>query len=289
MTITDQPQGLQNASDRQGTAAPEISGGAQQAAASRRQRSIHSGRRGNWPIILTIPTRRVTPREAENRSRHLRLHRRRLCRSCHCCTAGGSRHQGCPHHREGRRFRRHLVLEPLSRRAMRHGFDGLHAAARRNRAHAVGEIRARAGDPRALPAHRQAIWPLRQRAVPYPGGRAWSGTRQNRAGSFAPAAAMPSRHSSSAWAPGRCTCQNFPASRASSSFKGHSFHTSRWDYDYTGGDPSWRADGKTRRQARRHHRHRCDIRSVRAVSGARLQGALRLPAPEVAITFVSFS
>ena len=27
-----------------------------------------------------------------------------------------------------------------------------------------------------------------------------------------------------------------PASRASSSFRGHSFHTSRWDYDYTGGD-----------------------------------------------------
>ena len=33
--------------------------------------------------------------------------------------------------------------------------------------------------------------------------------------------------------------------------EGHSFHTSRWDYDYTGGDPRRRADGQARRQAGR--------------------------------------
>ena len=64
-------------------------------------------------------------------------------------------------------------------------------------------------------------------------------------------------------------------------FKGHSFHTSRWDYDYTGGDPHGRADGKAGGQARRHHRHRRDIRAVRAASRARLQGTVRLPAHAV--------
>ncbi len=39
-------------------------------------------------------------------------------------------------------------------------------------------------------------------------------------------------------------------------FRGHSFHTSRWDYDYTGGSAQGDADGPARRQARRHHRHR---------------------------------
>ena len=65
------------------------------------------------------------------------------------------------------------------------------------------------------------------------------------------------------------------------SFKGHSFHTSRWDYDYTGGDPVGRADGEAGGQARRHHRHRRHFRAVRAASRARLQGTLRLPAHAV--------
>ena len=34
-------------------------------------------------------------------------------------------------------------------------------------------------------------------------------------------------------------------------FAGHSFHTSRWDYDYTGGDPTGAPMDKLRRQARR--------------------------------------
>jgi cyclohexanone monooxygenase len=47
------------------------------------------------------------------------------------------------------------------------------------------------------------------------------------------------------------------------SFAGHTFHTSRWDYDYTGGDSDGGLDG-TARQARRHHRHGRDRRAVRA-------------------------
>ena len=62
------------------------------------------------------------------------------------------------------------------------------------------------------------------------------------------------------------------------SFKGHSFHTSRWDYEYTGGDPVRRADGQVGGQACRDHRYRGHVRPVRASSGARLQGTVRLPA-----------
>ena len=51
--------------------------------------------------------------------------------------AGVERH---PHHREGRRLRRHLVLEPLSRRAVRHRELHLPAAARRDRLHPEGEV-----------------------------------------------------------------------------------------------------------------------------------------------------
>jgi Predicted flavoprotein involved in K+ transport len=44
-------------------------------------------------------------------------------------------------------------------------------------------------------------------------------------------------------------------------FKGHSFHTSRWDYGYTG-EP-----GEAEGQARRHHRHRRHRRAGGARSG----------------------
>src|SRR5690242_4340699 len=46
--------------------------------------------------------------------------------------AGGRRRR--PDHREGRRLRRHVVLEPVPRRAVRHGVHGVPAAAGRDRA-----------------------------------------------------------------------------------------------------------------------------------------------------------
>ena len=39
-----------------------------------------------------------------------------------------------------------------------------------------------------------------------------------------------------AWRTGRCTARSCPALPGIDDFKGHTFHTSRWDYDYTGGD-----------------------------------------------------
>ena len=78
-----------------------------------------------------------------------------------------------PHHRGGRRLRRHLVLEPLPGRPVRHRVVLLPAAARRARLHAEGEVLLRLGDLRALPAHRAALRPVRagDPADPGPLGR----------------------------------------------------------------------------------------------------------------------
>ncbi len=54
--------------------------------------------------------------------------------------------------------------------------------------------------------------------------------------------------------------------------RGPQFHTSRWDYDYTGGDWTGGADDRAGRQARRHHRHRGHRGAVRP---ARWRGAAR--------------
>ncbi len=163
---------------------------------------------------------------------------------------------------------------------MRHGFAGLYAPARGNRAHAVGEIRACAGDPRALPAHRQSIRSLRQRAVPHPGGKPRLGRSKialahshqprrcfhraiHRHGHGPAARPKTSRH-----------CRHRAVQGALVPYQplGLRLHRRRL---------ARRADGKTGGQARRHHRHRRDVRAVRAASRARLQGTVRLPAHAV--------
>ena len=54
--------------------------------------------------------------------------------------------------------------------------------------------------------------------------------------------------------------------------EGHTFHTSRWDYDYTGGDSDGNLD-RPGRQARRHHRHGRHRGAVRAAPRRRRQGS----------------
>ena len=60
-------------------------------------------------------------------------------------------------------------------------------------------------------------------------------------------------------------------------FEGKAFHTSRWDYSYTGGSPTEPMD-RLGRQAGRHHRHRRHRRAGGAPDRPGGQGALRLPA-----------
>ncbi len=57
------------------------------------------------------------------------------------------------------------------------------------------------------------------------------------------------------------------------SFKGHSFHTSRWDYDYTGGDSYGNLTG-LEGQTRRHHRHRRNRRAMRAARRRQREAAV---------------
>ena len=73
--------------------------------------------------------------------------------------------EGYPHHRERRRLRRHLVLEPLSRRAMRYRVVHLSAAARGDRLHPEGEVLVRAGNPRARAAHRREVRSVSRRVL----------------------------------------------------------------------------------------------------------------------------
>ena len=83
-------------------------------------------------------------------------------------------------------------------------------------------------------ADRPAVRPLRRRAVPDRGDRAALGRGRRAAGSSAPIAAIGCgavrRHGERpAHRP------KLPGIPGIDDFKGHTFHTSRWDYDYTGG------------------------------------------------------
>ncbi len=59
-------------------------------------------------------------------------------------------------------------------------------------------------------------------------------------------------------------------------FRGTAFHTSRWNYDYTGGSP-YRAAGQARRQAGGPDRHRGDLGA--GLPAARRERRARLPVP----------
>ena len=56
-------------------------------------------------------------------------------------------------------------------------------------------------------------------------------------------------------------------------FRGHSFHTSRWDYDFTGADLEQPA-----RRSRRHHRHGCERRADHPEPRGEREERARVPA-----------
>ena len=155
--------------------------------------------------------------------------------------AGGAaargRGQGHPHHREGRRLRRHLVLEPLSGRAVRHRELHLPAAAGGDRLHPEGEVQLRQRDPRALRSASASTststdWPAsRPRSARCAGTKTerWIVTTNRGDAMQARFVVMSS---------GPLNRPKLPGIPGIETFKGHTFHTSRWDYGYTGGDPT---------------------------------------------------
>ena len=224
---------------------------------------------GQLAHYLDDPYTPFVERPAVDRPRDLRLRRRRLRRPGDRRAAGGGRDRRRAHRREGRRLRRHLVLEPLSGRPVRHRLDDLHAAAGGDRPPADREVRPRAGNPRAVPAHRQAVRPLRQRPVPHRG----RGPRLGRGEHALGDPHQPRRRFTASFiglGTGPLHVPKLPGIPGIESFKGHSFHTSRWDYAYTGGDPYGRAAGQAGRQAGGDHRHRRHRRAGRAAPGDRL-------------------
>ena len=138
--------------------------------------------------------------------------------------------------REGRRLRRHLVLEPLSGRGLRRRVVHLPAAARGARLHPDGEVRARAGDPRAQPRDRPRSSISTATPASRPRSPSCAGTRRARAGSSRRTAATGCGRASSCMANGPLHRPKLPGIPGIETFTGHSFHTSRWDYAYTGGD-----------------------------------------------------
>ena len=87
------------------------------------------------------------------------------------------------------------------------------------------------------PAHRRALRPLRAtrcfqtRVRSMRLGRAIAALAAS-----PPTATTTSRPASSSWRSGTANRPKLPGIPGIDDFEGHSFHTSRWDYDYTGGD-----------------------------------------------------
>ena len=112
----------------------------------------------------------------------------------------------------------------------------LPAAARRARLHPQAQVLVRAGDPRAQPRHRPPLPALRRRAAADRGHRAALGRGGAALDRLAPTAATASRPSTWPWPTGRSAGPKLPGIPGINDFAGHTFHTSRWDYRYTGGD-----------------------------------------------------
>ena len=175
------------------------------------------------------------------------------------------RHQRFPHHRKGRRFRRHLVLEPLSRRGMRHRELHLSAAAGRDRLHAGAQICARAGDlehSRRIGRHFdlyeralfQTVHPRMALATSRTGRWLVETNRGDRI--TARFVIMAERSAEPAEAAGHSRHRQLQGPQLPYQPLGLCLHRRR---------RRGRSD-RSGRQARRHHRHRRDRRAVRAAS-----------------------
>ena len=133
--------------------------------------------------------------------------------------------------REGRRRRRHVVLEPLSGHRLRRRVLQLPAAARGDGLRPDDEVRVGVRDLRVLPEDGRAVRLLRALPVPHDGradgvgrgDRPLDGVHRPRRRHAGPLRDPRQRHPDEPEAG--------PHRRAWRRFQGESFHTSRWNYD----------------------------------------------------------
>ena len=161
-------------------------------------------------------------------------------------------------------LRRHLVLEPLPRHRLRHRVLHLPAAPRGGRLRPQGEVLLRASEildhsqaiARKFDLYRDVCFQTRVEELRWDEDDGALGDLHEPGRPHEGPLRVP-RHGSRSTDP---SSREFPASRT---FEGHSFHASRWDYDYTGGDSEGNLTGLRGKRVG-HHRHRRDLRAVRA-------------------------
>ena len=137
-------------------------------------------------------------------------------------------------------------------------------------------VRQGRGDPGALPAYRRALRPVPRRLPADRGTRDPLGAGDFPLGHHHQPGRRRCGPGSSPWPTATSRSPNCPGIPGIASFGGRMFHTSRWDYGYTGERP-----GTPVRQAGRHHRHRSHRHPVRAAPGRIGPAPLRLSAHAV--------
>ena len=261
------------------TSSGQVPRGARQAAAAGRQRPVPGADR-QVRALRRRPVCDADRARPDLRRAHRRADRRRLLGAVHGRAVEAGRDRRRVHHRERRRRRRRVVLEPLSRRDVRHRGDGVPATARRDRPHADAEVRHGAGDLRARAAHREDVRSLRPCdlldagdaprvgcrcvAMGHPHGPRRPDPRPLRRDGHR--AAQPSE------APRRAGYRDVRRPHVPHEPVGLRLH--RWRLDRC-------ADDGARRQARRHHRDRCDGGAVHRAARTRCRRAVRVPAHTV--------
>ncbi len=109
-------------------------------------------------------------------------------------------------------------------------------AARRTRLRTQREVCPRCGDPRPQPSDRRALRPVRQRLLPDRGhGDAVDDDERRWIVSTSQGDEMTAKFV--VMANGPLHRPKLPGIEGINDFEGRTFHTSRWDYDYTGGGP----------------------------------------------------
>ena len=171
--------------------------------------------------------------------------------------------------RKRRRRRRHVVLEPLSRHRVRRGVVQLLPAARGDGLRADDEVRVGLRDSRVLPEDGRQVRLLRSLSVPHHRRGNHVG-RSHRALDRDDQSRRPDARAL------RDSRQRHPDDAEAGAHRGHG-DVQRHRVPHL----ALELQRRSGRQARRHHRHRCDRRAGDSGTREDRQGTLRIPAHAV--------